>query len=342
MKALFVTLPVMLICACALAQQVDYIAYHTNINRAEEAFFLEGDCTTSLQYYRVAFRDFTYIFARDAINAAQIARYCGEDPLPFFLRGVSGGLRIQHLKDLPVLEGLHALVVADAAIMRDYEARRKAYLDSIDYTFLLRMYDRVMEDQIRKNDSDQAYSQFQIKLRAEVMAEAQKRGFPGARRLGIDHNGIFEEAMGKGQFDFDQRKQRKHGGRLKHLKLQDNSLSSKPAMLILIHDHCIFGEWESFLREAMRKGEIHPREVALIHDNLYIRRNECLEGRPDDLKYFKINMFVRYSLLPERTDAEINQLRAKWHIAALEVDEAKKAYEEKLDFRLSWGFWDCL
>jgi hypothetical protein len=200
----------------------------------------------------------------------------------------------------------------------------------------------MIEDQVKKNHSDFKYSSFQMKLRDQIQADTRERGFPGAKHLGIDNSSVFEEAIGKKEFDLDQRKREKYGDNLNHLILQDSSLSSYPIILIFIHDHCIIGEWEweSFLKDAMRKGEIHPREIALIYDNQF--GSQCLKDDEPDYPYFKLHLFVNYRILTKRTNAEINEFRSAWHLVPLEVDEAKKRYEENLGFSLTWGFWGCL
>lgn len=165
-KALLVLLLLGFCCAHAFAQETDYVPYHESINAAEEAFFLAEDCEAALQRYREAFSEYSYVFARDAINAV--------------------------------------------------------------------------------------------------------------------------------------------------------------------------------LKDAMRKGEIHPREIALIYDNQFGNHKGCLKDDEPDYPYFKLHLFVNYRTLTERTNAEINEFRSAWHLVPLEVDEAKKRYEENLGFSLIWGFWGCL
>jgi hypothetical protein len=50
-----------------------YDEYHRMIITAEEYYFLENNVDSSLSYYQRCFEIFDFAFARDAVNAFQIA-----------------------------------------------------------------------------------------------------------------------------------------------------------------------------------------------------------------------------------------------------------------------------
>src|SRR5690554_3921645 len=56
-----------------VANAQSYDKYHQYILKAEEFYFLKNKADSSLVYYAKCFENFDFIFARDAINAFQIA-----------------------------------------------------------------------------------------------------------------------------------------------------------------------------------------------------------------------------------------------------------------------------
>jgi hypothetical protein len=97
------------------------------------------------------------------------------------------------------------------------------------------------------------------------------------------------------------------------------------------------------LEAEMKKGNIHPRDIAMLYDNtMRFRPNtsRIMRCNLDLPGYYKTNTFTKYP--PKDDYAAINEMRSKLYIVSLEVDEAKKEYGKLHNCNFSeFGFFWC-
>jgi len=219
---------------------------------------------------------------------------------------------------------------------------RKEYLDRIDFGLLLRTYDLYLKDQIEKKSDQKVYDNFKKDQIWKLSSLFLEFGFPSEKLIGIEDRNIFKE-IGRPKYDFENRKL-SFNYPFKYTDIEDNLIGSAYLLVMLIHDRCSISNFENFYLQAIKKGEFHPREYAVIFDNFYrIKVNSKKYSCPRLVQkgYFKLNPFLDYSLVPFFSNEEINKLRSKWYINTIEVDMAKNQ-KEISGYKFLWGFNDCL
>lgn len=250
-----------------LAQETDYRIYHRLINRAEEHFYLKNQTDSAFYYYDKAFANFDYVFAKDAMNAVQLALYSKKNFQHYLVKGYENGLRPDYFRNIKLTQGLYAQLLVDTNMIRSYQSARANYLKKINFQYLQTIYDMAMEDQIMKNKGDLAYAEYKKQCTHAIRSYIKRfGGFPGTKLLGISDSTVFRE-IGFPNFDWNKRLQR-YGGKIDYYKIEDH-LCSKFIVILMVHNGCFFPELEQELRMAVKNGEIHPREVGLVYDGMY-------------------------------------------------------------------------
>lgn len=326
----------------------DYRQYHSLICKAEVAFYLGGNADSCLYYYNKAFEGFSFNYVHDLVNAAQIAYYSQRDFGPYLYKGLRFGLKSSHLKPIRLFRESGIVRELEAyERTAEYTAVRAQYLSSLNLDYLSWLYDFGIEEQIRKNqDGYEAYSlRFMIDLKSRI----RRLGFPGNRIVGINCATIFAEA-GRNEPDLSERV-RPIPHLSAHYATEDELLSNNLILFPLHHRRCSFTELKEIMLEEIAKGNLHPREFGLLYD----RQCECeiksytpiFDNCPRLIKedgVFRIGNTLLSSTINQIkcSDEKVNSLRARYHIAPIEVDRQKRMYQQQHGFKLFWGFWDSL
>ena len=349
------------------SQTLNYNKYHRNINKAEIFFYLDNNVDSCIYYYDKTFEEFKdYIFLRDIINIIQIAYYSKKPYKKYIKKGFRFGLKLEHLKTIPLLSKIYNALTKDNSLLSYYKREREQYLKSINFDYLIKIYKLALQDQVDKNTKE--YGKISTSNIILLKNYTKKYGFPGSKILGIGDSHIFSEVRTE-YYDIDNLSKRYN---VPYYHADDYILASKYALIVLVHNSCAFTELEKTFKLAITKGEIHPREVGLLYDNIY--RKVFSNGKTCKMPklengLFLLNSFTNYYLLGVSLEAvniknkelnrpiirvdkrdkskyisinDINKKRKEWGIAPLEVDIKKKIFEEKYKFKLFWGFWSSL
>lgn len=326
----------------------NYIEYYELTNKAEHWFFIAGEADSALRYYNQAFASYDYVFIRDLLNAAQISIHADKGVhKPYLCRAFRYGFQIKHFENFPLLAPLLTTLTADAVFMNAADNNRAHYISTIDYAYLSKIYDIAIVEQLHKGDKHPHKAIRRAKDIETLRSWIQAYGFPGCKILGIEDTEAFA-AIDKPRADFKFRVAR-HYPKMSYFKLTDSLFASKLALVILVHNKCAFRQLEDELRESMLRGEIHPREVAMLYDNTYrFNRlssiiNDC-QMPPAEEGLFRLNIFLNYNQYDKNklSDDRVNNLRAKWHIGTLAVDRKKMEFVSKHGFKVRYGFWNTL
>ena len=129
--------------------------------------------------------------------------------------------------------------------------------------------------------------------------------------------------------------------------IDDRILSNNFIIVLLYHRGCSYSELRDIMLEEIAKGNFHPREFGFVYDRQYEASLEiwgpmhtnCPQLIIED-GIFRISSLLSY--FEVEPQEKVNALRAKYHIAPLEVDNMKRYFEDTHGFKLFWGFWDCL
>lgn len=321
----------------------NYIPYHKKINRAETLFFMENKVDSSLALYDEVFAQYDFIFVKDLVNAAQIAHYSDKPYKKYLKKGFEFGLKIGHLKNYPLFGDELEQIKNDEVLQLAYVKNRKKYIENIDFDYLDWLYSLFIQDQLDKR-KDNYRKIIRVTLR-NLRDIIDRKGFPGDKIIGISDSTIFAE-IGKPQLDLKHRA-KKYGKKLWYVETRDKILSASQAYVLLVHYACPYGKLKSLLWEEMKKGNLHPRDIGMLYDNIY-RYTDNLATMPDycdwpDYTYFRLNLFATsdYPELSKETISETNALRKSFFIVPLAVDKEKEEFEKKYGFVLFSGFWDC-
>lgn len=298
----------------------DYLDYHRYIYQAER-YFLDGEDSLSLEVYRKVFDAYSaFIFAKDAAIAAQVAAKTGglDLFLHFTEKAFRSGVMLDCLMDIPVLarfvggQGLEDTL----AVMN--QAGRMAYLASINLEQKQRYIQRYREEQaFKKAKAFESYKQAVLANVAAIRRDIEAGGFPAGRIIGIDDPFLSPE--------------RDHC-----------QLSSEVTLISLYHYPCSYSELRELLFEEVRKGNLHPKDVAYLYEyekelskNGHNRfGNRC---QPMDKESTPVYIDWEEPVDP-RTFPAANALRRAFFLPPVEHSLRKKAYAEKHGMCLFFGF----
>ncbi|HET8810391.1 MAG TPA: hypothetical protein VFM65_09030 [Flavobacteriaceae bacterium] len=319
----------------------NYIPYHKKINRAETLFFMEGKTDSSLVVYDKVFANYDFIFVKDLVNAAQIAHFSGKPYKKYLEKGFEFGLKIGHLKSFPLFKEEFEQLKNNKELQKAYKTNRKKYLERIDFEYLGLMYELFIRDQFDKRKSDyKSIIQNSLKNLRRII---ESKGFPGDKLIGISDSTIFAET-GVPQLDLKVRA-KKFGDELWYVETADRAFSAKAVFPMLVHHDCAYFKLKNLLWAEMKKGNIHPRDLGMLYDNIYRSSGQKGFARycslPEKQVYFRLNAFADYPEPTKKNSVETNTLRKKFYIVSLAVDQKKQEFEEKYEFVLFSGFWDC-
>lgn len=319
----------------------NYIPYHKKINRAETLFFMKGKTDSSLAVYDKVFANYDFIFVKDLVNAAQIAHFNGKPYKKYLAKGFEFGLKIGHLKNFPLFKEKFEQLKNDEELQKSYVVNRKKYIERIDFEYLDLMYELFIRDQFDKRKSDyKSIIQNSLKNLRRII---ESKGFPGDKLIGISDSTIFAET-GVPQLDLKVRA-KKFGDELWYVETADRAFSAKAVFPILVHHRCSYFKLKNLLWEEMKKGNIHPRDLGMLYDNIYRFSGQKGFPRycslPKKQVYFRLNAFADYPEATKENMSETNALRKKFYIIPLAVDQKKKKFEAEYGFVLTYGFFDC-
>ena len=325
-----------LVCFFSYSQdkkQVDYSGYHLDINKAETFYFGQKNIDSSLFYYDKVFKNFDFIFVKDIVNAAQISVFSNKPYQKYIELGFLHGLKLNHLNNYPLFKKDLSKLLKDKKLLNTYVLNRKKYLAKLDFKYLDWVYKLAIKDQKDKYNKDLTFKNCNL-----LMDSVFKKGFPGDKIIGISDSAIFKE-IGKPHLNFYQ--QTKKDKNLKYMISDDISLSNCKVDVLLFHVKCSYQLYKDQFLKEIKLGNIHPREVAFLHDNTY----DSLDSLPfycDKIKIKGAYLVWDYPEIRKKTTTEItNQMREKLFIVSLKVDEIKEEFQKLHGFRLFSGFYGC-
>lgn len=322
-------------------QEKNYINYHILINKAEKNYFLDKNVDSTLIYYDKAFEEYDFIFIKDLLNAAQIACFNNQPYESYVMRSFEFGMKKEHFQKYPILEKNVKELFKKKWVNDTIKAKRKKYLESLDLNYRSWIYEIAIDDQLSK--SQPGYAKKVNFLIGKLASRIEEIGFPGERVIGIDDDSMYSD-MGNPEMDFSNRLKEISPNKISYFKLDYDILASKLPILLFIHHKCSYSKFESVLFDEIKKGNIHPRDVGSIHDNVLRFRNRkriyyCTASLPDNA--FLLNLFTEYPESISNNIQKVDKLRAEFFIVSVEIDNVKKAYQKEFGFNLFSGFWSC-
>jgi hypothetical protein len=285
-------------------------------------------------YYDKAFTEYDFIFAKDALVAAQFAwkQNNKDKAIVYLLKGARNGLRSRCLDLTPIMKSF----TEERFYITLYDSLAAA---NQIYNAAL---DRSLSDEwINKQDaivlalSTNEISEFVDAVRnnvARIKELISQRRFPGERYVGIS---------------------------------DDCSTLSNPSVFYSLANYdCIVSEMHDALWTAVKNGELHPREFAAIWEWEFVKSAQQMKyitgpfvnatARNYARIYMKDNTYVtvnrecnrskqmlkRFRLLLEVDDLpmeEFNKNRAQYYITSIETDNKKKELQAREGYVFFFG-----
>ena len=313
--------------------QLDYRNYHREIIRAEE-LLLQSELKPCLSLYRKTIEAYPKTFARDAFLAFQVACMLKDtaEITYFFDKSVSNGVTWDAIE----YSDYYKKVVSASGPYRQrlealYDDCRKRYEESLngklrDYILGLLKDD----DDHRTTNQDSALN---VRWFAVMEMNGQKidsiihrNGFPGEHVTGI-FNSEVELVVGSTDFPTG---------------VQIMPVPSR----IFYHNPCAFQEVRNELLQAIKDGELTPREYALMYEwsfDVLLRKTRwwdryytfrCSHPGEMDKRYnFYLNPF-NYSA----DTAFVNQCRDEIGMCTLEHEKKLRQFGKENRLFVRFGF----
>lgn len=315
------------------AQNGDYLIYHNYINLAE-THLVNNNPDSSFVYYDKAFGEYKFIFAKDAVIAAQFAwkQKNKDKAIEYLLKGARNGLRSRCLDLIPIMKSF-----TDSrfylAVYDSMAAANEVYRSSLDPLLSDEWTNR--QDAIVLSLSNNELGDFMeaVKKNVERIKELIAKGkFPGEKYIGIGED--------------------------------CEKLGNQSVFYSLANYDCIVSEMHDALWNAVKRGDLHPREFAAIWEWEFVKSAQKMDYVTQPFVrataknfariYVKDNVYViinrecnkskqkvkRFGVLLEADDItteEYNKSRALYYITSVETDQKKKQLETTDGYRFFFG-----
>ncbi|MBS1688943.1 MAG: hypothetical protein JSS96_09480 [Bacteroidetes bacterium] len=310
-KAVFILL--FLCVAKSTAYCKDYLTYHAYINAAER-HLVNKEFDSCFYYYDKAFNEFDFVFVKDPLIAAEAALKAndGNRIVNYLIKGAQNGLRTDCL-NIDVFDALKSLPVY-ATVHNDMDTAYESYTqkhranEALAADWLQR-YDLLLDaQQIGTSSELETRITDDVKYVKDIL---KKSGFPAEKMLGI---------------------------------MNCEDMANYSAIAVLLTYDCWMAENHEALWEAVKRGELLPKEfAAMCEAELNNEKTKNFHRVYNAACYIKLKPwgmnFGIYSYIPESRYAEVNALRAQYAICDIETDLKKKQLERTGEYKFNFGKW---
>lgn len=332
MKGYFVTVIGLITSAFCTAQK-NYINYHKEVIKAE-VLLMQTKMKDCLKHYKQTFEEYPKSFARDAFVAFQIACMVEDTNYIsyFFEKSVSNGITWEPIKYSEFYKSFSSNKLAYQKRLEVlYDISREKYEKAIDRNireYILQLL--ANDDKHRQVDNDSVKTITWLKIMdgngKKLDSLIQKIGYPGEHIAGIYNS---EVVLVRGSKDYP-------------TGIQLHSVPSR----IFYHNSCTFQSVKEELLNALKNGELTPKEYALIHEWSYdvlMRKNRWWD------KYYKYDCSIPLSkekqfnffLNPfgySKDTAFVNQCRADIGMCSIAHEKKLKEFAKENKLFVRFGF----
>lgn len=336
----------------------DYYDYHRAINKAEEHIFVNNKIDSGINLYTQIFKEFDFVYAGDCLIAIQIALYANNEKafLNFTEKAFQNGLMLRNFKKVYYIKH-HAFYLKDTArFIALYKSSRPHYLARIDTAALKKIHALKAEDQLVKNnikwpngqyESEREYKRRYTPFIENTIVELKKiafeKGFPSDKIVGIDQSDIMRELKlsAPDMMEYWWKNKNRNECNIVQSQFQSDEeyLFSDYHIPPMIHHPKVYDIFdEQFYRQQIKLGNIHPKDVAFLHDNTYINGMHTPD-LPTGRDFFGVGVKgVNAPNDRKLNDSAINECRLKWFIAPIENDRAKWKFMQEHKMNYGWGY----
>ncbi|MCG8573607.1 MAG: hypothetical protein MI810_01890 [Flavobacteriales bacterium] len=295
----------------------DYLHYFKEVARAE-VDILDSNYSQAIKTYDELFRNYDFVFPKDALVAAQVAAFekDAERCIEFLKIGVKNGLPPSSIMRNP-----HFYRLSNSTDQNTPDWTETTFFDSLVYLNKQRInqqyrdtiIEMVKEDQYLRDKNETFLNAviFNHKLKPRLykkwMAQAHQQahtvleftkeyGFPSHKVIGTHRSEDYS----------------KFG----------TNYSSSYATIILYHYDFAWQILKEELPEQLKKGNINPKQYALLRD---FATRHYLFGKVEDEAYSDYHYFVRWTHNETKLNDEKREDRKQW------IEENKTAIDLSRD-----------
>jgi len=297
----------------------DYKAYHAAVNNAERCL-VTRQADSAMWYYDRAFAQYDFVFARDALIAAQIAWKNGkaQKTSNYLIKGAASGLRAECLGTAPILKSFLSSALYQNLRPQLISANSK-FISRTDTLLAREWARRFAMEQAAKNRGvvdGSGFEAYRLVVVDNVQAIErlwqQKKVYPGDQRIGPGAN--------------------------------CGELGNMHAFYTLAHYDCMATEHANLLWEAVRTGQLHPCDLAALYEFERLRLESVPAGKytnsrckADKRKIMKFNL-TWFHETDKASLEEARRNRILYWLCDESVDRAKKELEHKEGYKLNFGY----
>ena len=290
----------------------NYIEYHTKFGQIEELIVKEDFAEAELKIIEL-FEKYEVRFVKDYVIASQVSILNDNTNLAieYILQSIKNGVKIECLKSIKLLS--QELAATDWEIIEEeYKELRKNYLKKINLSLYQEFHKRYQKEQDSKRTEYYkitVYSNFD-----RIIELLNEGGFPNEKLIGIDNQRFAKS-------------------------ISDCDLGNSKVIVTLLHYDYPFSEiGEEELIEAIKRGNLHPREFATIY-NFEENKQSVLYKKSTKKKVPLPRYNFNFPFGSKIDNLErVNSDRAKFGICKYEVDIRKEEIEKRYGIQLSFNY----
>ncbi len=347
MKPTVFLLCTLMLSSFCLAQ--DYVPYYQLVNRAEERFVEHMD-STCFADYDAAFNLCTP-FLKDPYIAAQIALFLGDTAR--FDQYISLCFRM----GMP-LSAIHSSPMMALASKGDF-AQHIALLHEQNFTE--KVVDEAIRDEIclrcYRSDSLKAYmdndpqlvdefNTFEHETRNYLLDEFLQFGkFPNQHLIGITSDASLKHF----HEEFDRPDVYMLLNGMPGFYQEERGLRTKCPYNIILHSRCFFREHKELFIQAMKKGYLHPMDIAILEETSIVWNHSSEDERercPVATLRLCYNVYTpnpvqaHKTIYSEKAEdlKQVEENRASIFMQKFSVDLQKKRLEQAYGFKFFFDF----
>jgi hypothetical protein len=330
---------------CDAKNEHDYLHYHECIRGIENDFFQNGDTSKGiLARYLDLFEDYDFLYLQDCYTAMQLAIFLHDEShfMKFMEKATKNGLNKSNLSHFQYIVASSYYRKNEKAIDSIITENRPFYLSRINKDLLTEVVKLYGLDQAQKNclpkesmvNCNSRYKEaYKITLK-KMLDLIREYGIPSDRQIGVDQDdlltelGVYHKSL---MHSYDLYKDY-YNITSSQYHLEDRVAASTLLIPLMWHGNCSWLALKPFLKEQLKKGNIHPRDIAIIKDEDFRSLNICKVTK--DSLYFNIGNEQLLKLSTPTIDSN----RARNFICSMESDSVKLVYEHKYHMILRYGF----
>lgn len=312
----------------------NYFDYHNQINKAETFLFKENNLDSCFYYYDKTFKEFDFIFVKDLVNAAQIAKLNKREYKKYIIQGFENGLKLNHLESFSIFKNEVNSLLTNKQLAIKYNEGRKKYLARIDFEYLDKVYNIAVGESVNRSLEKSKYKH-KLKYEFSVLSGMiNKKGFPGDKLLGIADSTIFRETKSV-KLDISIREKKTKVRYRTYNEINEATFSQSIIRNFFLNlDFCLFNTLdEKTILSEIKKGNIHPKDVAYYSDTAFLHRktndlNLC--GASQAYPLFNVGLETE----DDFNIYKANDVRKQFYMVDYDTDLKKKEFEKQNNLNL--------